>query len=359
MDHSSSVLRSDDAPLPDPDESPSAGASRRRAGGAQPDTDLAMHLDGQPLDHARDPAPPDADARSDAPSDAAAPPSSAAPTDAETGADAETTADTEDPTDQTVGPYPDDSLWPAHGVRALRAQGLGAELTPRSTVDPVPLLPRDRSDAYPMAPGSVDPRTFGVPERVRRPRPMALVLTAIAVVLAFVGASVGYSLLVQQKLYGAQAAFQLTTRPDMSDTAVDLAQQTQLLILTGPSILQPVATQTGVSLSTLQDEVSAGILGRSNVMQITVADPDQQQAVRIAAAVADRYQRVTPKTTAAVQTVPVTVSPLTAARALGQLQPQPMRALAVGVLVGLLAAAIVVVVLCRPWSVRRPAPYWT
>jgi capsular polysaccharide biosynthesis protein len=99
--------------------------------------------------------------------------------------------------------------------------------------------------------------------------------------------------------------------------------------------------------------------GRSNVMQITVADPDQDRAVTIARTVAGTFPKFAPKPPGN-QPPAVTAGLLTPARALDQpLQPRPTRALAVGMLVGLLAAAIVVVLLWRPWTVRRPAPYWT
>jgi non-specific protein-tyrosine kinase len=160
-------------------------------------------------------------------------------------------------------------------------------------------------------------------------------------------------------VYGAQAAFILTPRPDLSDTAVDQALQTQMLIVTSPKVLQPVADRTGVPVPVLEDEVAAGIQGRSTVLQITVLDPDQQRALAIARAAAEAYGSANPKPSGS-QAPPITTSALTAAHALDQpVQPQPTRALAVGILVGLLAAGIVVVLLWRPWSLRRPAPYWT
>jgi non-specific protein-tyrosine kinase len=99
--------------------------------------------------------------------------------------------------------------------------------------------------------------------------------------------------------------------------------------------------------------------GRSTLMRITVTHPDQNRAVAIARAVGDAYAQANPKPTAS-QPAAITVSQLTAARALDQpVEPQPTRALAVGILVGMLAAALVVVVLWRPWGARRPAPFWT
>jgi hypothetical protein len=171
MDHSPSVLRSDDAPLADPDESPRSGeVSQGVADGTEGDADIATHLDGQP----RDDAASDGGALRDAEPASRTPAAPLAAPDADTRPDAETAAEAEDPTDLTVGPYPDDSLWPADGVRAIRANGLGAELTPRSAVDPYSLLARDPSAGYPVAASPVDPRTLGVPERARPPRPMAL-----------------------------------------------------------------------------------------------------------------------------------------------------------------------------------------
>jgi capsular polysaccharide biosynthesis protein len=187
-----------------------------------------------------------------------------------------------------------------------------------------------------------------------------LVLVGVLVVLAFSSSALAYSLLAQERLYGAQVEYVLTPRADLSDTAVDRLSQTQLLIVTSPSVLQPVAAQLGTSLPALQGEVSAEMEGRSNIMRIIATDPDPQRALTVAGTVANEYEAVTHAQAARVAgTAPVTASLLTQARVMDQpVQPRPLRAVATGALLGLVVAALMVVALWRPGSWPRQRPEW-
>lgn len=195
----------------------------------------------------------------------------------------------------------------------------------------------------------------------RRPGPVTLVLVAVGVVLLCVGTAYVVGARLQPTLYGAQATFLLTPQPELSDTAVDHLTETQLLVVTSSQVLQPVASHSHVPLATLEREVSADMDGHSYVLVITVADGDQQRAVSLADGVARQYAVVAPTLTgASPQTRPVDVKVLTSAAALdGPLEPRPLRTLAAGLLVGILAALVVVVVLRRPWRTARQQPYWT
>jgi capsular polysaccharide biosynthesis protein len=123
---------------------------------------------------------------------------------------------------------------------------------------------------------------------------------------------------------------------------------TQTLVVDSPSVLQPVATRTAIPLDRLQRSVSATIVGRSNILRISVADRDRDRAVTVAQLVVAEYVRVAAGFGGA-DTAPLRMSVLTPARQLDHLvQPQPWRALASGTLVGLLAGALVVAVLRRP-----------
>jgi hypothetical protein len=197
--------------------------------------------------------------------------------------------------------------------------------------------------------------------RPRRPRVVTLVLVALAVVLLSVGSAYVYGVRLQPALYGAEATFRLTPRFELSDTAVDRETETQLLIVTSNDVLQPVSVASGVPLPTLQKEVSADMAGRSNVLVITVADRDRQRAITLADLVARQYAKVGPPLGGAVvASRPVEVTALTAATGIDDpLEPRPVRTVAAGLLVGILAALLVVVLLRRPWRDGRQHPYWT
>jgi capsular polysaccharide biosynthesis protein len=195
----------------------------------------------------------------------------------------------------------------------------------------------------------------------RRPRAVTIVLVALALVLLSVGSAYVYGVRLQPPLYGAQATFLLTPQPELSDTAVDHQTETQLLVVTSSQVLAPVASSSGVPLATLQREVSADMDGRSYVLVITVADGDRQRAVSLADRVARQYAAVVPTLTgASAATRPVQVKALTSAAGIAEpLEPRPVRTLAAGLLVGILAAVVAVVLLRRPWRTGRQQPYWT
>jgi uncharacterized protein involved in exopolysaccharide biosynthesis len=202
-------------------------------------------------------------------------------------------------------------------------------------------------------------------EARRRPRrwrsPLAMAFLAALIVALSGGGALGYSLL-QPAVYGAESEFVLTPRPELSDAAVDRAMLTHTMLVTGPSVLEPVATQSGIPLGQLQQTVTAEISGRSNILRITTEDRDPSRAVTVTRLVAAEYQRAAAAIPAADPDGPPAIRPalLTAARELGEpVSPRPMRALAAGVLVGVFAAALVLVLVWRPWRLLRPSPYWT
>jgi capsular polysaccharide biosynthesis protein len=189
---------------------------------------------------------------------------------------------------------------------------------------------------------------------------------AILVVVGFTVASVGYSLL-QPTVHGAQTEFILTPRPTLSDVMVDRAMVTQTMILTSDSVLGPVAAQTGIPVNRLRDRVSADIVGRSDVLRVTVGDRSQARALQLVQLIGAQYLEAT--NTAAPPATdtptkddgpPITLSILTPASPLDRpLQPQPLRALAAGLLLGLLAAAAAATVVVRPRLLASPSPHWT
>jgi uncharacterized protein involved in exopolysaccharide biosynthesis len=211
------------------------------------------------------------------------------------------------------------------------------------------------------------------PRRYRRVW-AAAVLGALTVAL-FCGAAVGYSLL-QPTVYGAQADILLTAQPQLSDAAVDRAMVTQTMVVTSDPVLEPVASQAGMPLPRLRDEVSVEIVGRSNVLRITVGDGDRARAVRLVELITAAYLRAPGSAPAPAVPLPapggsaapnpatgdvgplIVPSVLVPAAPLDEpLQPRPLRALAAGAILGLLVAAGVVALVLRPRAALRPAPH--
>ncbi|NJC71280.1 hypothetical protein HC031_16390 [Planosporangium thailandense] len=203
-------------------------------------------------------------------------------------------------------------------------------------------------------------------ERRSGGRAWKAVVLAILMVVGFTGASVGYSLL-QPTVHGAQTEFVLTPRNTLSDAMVDRAMVTQTMILKSVSVLGPVAAQTGIPVGRLRDRVSADIVGRSDVLRLTVGDRSQTRAVQLVQLISAEFLKASnaatrPATDTPLRddTPPITLSILTPASPLDRpLQPQPVRALAAGLLIGLLAAAVAATVVMRPRLLASPSQHWT
>ena len=234
----------------------------------------------------------------------------------------------------------------------------GQDTMPVTGVPPQHRETPDERDAE-ESPGGADTGPAG---RSRRRVWLATALAGL-VVAVFAGAAVGYSLL-QPKVYGAQAEFILTARPELSDAAVDRAMVTQAMIVTSDPVLGPVAAQVGISLPDLRGEISADIVGRSDVLRLTVGDRDQARAVRLVQLITDEYLRTStraPTTGTGTDDRAPLIMPtmLSAASPLqSPLQPRPMRALAAGLILGLLVATAAVVLVLRPRMFTLPAPRW-
>jgi uncharacterized protein involved in exopolysaccharide biosynthesis len=116
------------------------------------------------------------------------------------------------------------------------------------------------------------------------------VLGLLAAVLIVVPAGAAYLLsALRTPVYGAQVDFLI--RPASASVPLgDSDLQTQKVLLTTWAILQPAATAQGVSLARLQDAVSTDIVGGSQVLRLTVADPRPATAEKLAAAIVASYE---------------------------------------------------------------------
>jgi capsular polysaccharide biosynthesis protein len=174
----------------------------------------------------------------------------------------------------------------------------------------------------------------------------ALVLLACALVPAVLSA-------FQAPVYGAQVEFLLRPRPDVSDTAVERAMLTEEVVLTSPAVLGAVADEAGIPLESLREDTTTSMVGRSNVLRLTVADGDQDRALALVRAIEERYADLHAGDPAVDPSAPdaptITYTVLTPARPLDDpLAPRPLQALAAGTLVGIVVAAGAALILLRP-----------
>jgi uncharacterized protein involved in exopolysaccharide biosynthesis len=199
-------------------------------------------------------------------------------------------------------------------------------------------------------------------------RALTPTLLALAVVAVFAGAAVGYSLL-QPRVYGAQVDFIVTPRAEFSDAAADRALLTQLLIIESDPVLRPVADRTGIPLDDLRGRISAEMLGRSAILRLVVSDRDGDRAAELARLVTAEFLRRAASAApvggpvddgSGVDEPPPTRTEVLAPATPLQdpLRPKPLRALAAGVLLGSLAAAVLLIVLLRPRRWPRQPPRW-
>jgi uncharacterized protein involved in exopolysaccharide biosynthesis len=217
------------------------------------------------------------------------------------------------------------------------------------------------------APSAALPKNGQQAGRRRRRSVGKAIMLGFLILVGFAGTAVGYSLL-QPTIHGARAELILTPRPELSDTSLDREMVTQTMVMQSDLVLAPVAAQAGIPLNRLRSRVSAEIIGRSNILRLTVGDRDRARAVHLTQLISTEYLRIStapagaatvPPAAAVDRTRPVTPSVLTAAAPLaGPLQPQPLRALAAGTLLGLLAAAAAVSLMMRSRFAAQPSPRW-
>jgi uncharacterized protein involved in exopolysaccharide biosynthesis len=120
-------------------------------------------------------------------------------------------------------------------------------------------------------------------------------------VIVVMGAAAGLAItMVQTKLYAADATVQYkVSQQDASDNLrVDRAMTTQTLLITGRSVIGPVAQANGVDPDDLAKHTSATILQGadsgsgdtgSSIIQIQVLNADPSTGVKLANALAQQY----------------------------------------------------------------------
>jgi capsular polysaccharide biosynthesis protein len=223
---------------------------------------------------------------------------------------------------------------------------------------------------------------------------LAIVTAALVSALAVVT--------TKPKVYGARADLLYVSSPSAPLDARDRMIATQRDLITSRAVLAPVAAHSGIPLDKLEKAVSVDVGVRNDLMHVTLGDRNQARAERLARAVTTRYLALARRLTSAADAegprLEGEIAQLTArarralpaerdviaervaaledrAVALGAasseaskpmllapayrlehpLSPKPLRAAALGLIVGLMLAAVAAVALVRPAG-GRPAP---
>ena len=127
-------------------------------------------------------------------------------------------------------------------------------------------------------------------------------LGLIWLVIVVLGAAAGLAFtLLQTKLYAAQlpVRYDVSVQEASNNLRTDREMTTQTLLMIGRSVLGPVAQANGIDPNQLAKYTSANIgAGNapggagSNIIMITVLDPDPDVGVRLANAIGQQYLKV-------------------------------------------------------------------
>lgn len=132
-------------------------------------------------------------------------------------------------------------------------------------------------------------------------------------------------------IYGAQA--ELILRPQQSGDMAEKYLNTQPVVATSHTVLQPVSTSLGIPTEAIEKNLSIDFPRGSTVMQFQYSDADQSVAVKALGAILDQYLSIL----AQVELVDGSTHQLLAPPFLldRPVRPRPMQAAAIGGAIGL------------------------
>ena len=125
----------------------------------------------------------------------------------------------------------------------------------------------------------------------RTPRAIQSILLVQLWLLIVVGAALSAYLYSdrRQEIFGGRAEILYEGREIASATDAERQIATQRALLDSASTLGPIAERFGLALDDLDEHVSVESVGDSNVLRLTVGDPDPELAVAVTQAVAESY----------------------------------------------------------------------
>lgn len=126
---------------------------------------------------------------------------------------------------------------------------------------------------------------------IQTPRAVRSILLAQLCVLIVVGAAIAAYVYSdgRQEVFGGRAEILYVGREILSATEAERQLATQRALLDSASTLAPVARRFGLALDDLDDQVSVETVGDSNVLRLTVGNPEPELVVAITQAVSESY----------------------------------------------------------------------
>ena len=157
-------------------------------------------------------------------------------------------------------------------------------------------------------------------------------IAVLLIVPIVVGGAVAFAASsLSTRIYGAQA--ELILRPQQSGDMAEKYLNTQPVVATGHTVLQPVSTSLGIPTEAIEKNLSIDFPRGSTVMQFQYSDADQSVAVNVLGAILDQYLSIL----AQMELVDGSTHQLLAPPFLldRPVRPRPIQAAAIGAAIGL------------------------
>ena len=124
-----------------------------------------------------------------------------------------------------------------------------------------------------------------------RQREWLVKVAALAATLIVVSTATAYGIAaVSDTVYGARTDLIYSLDEGVqSQTQADRVLSTQMVVLRSRAVLEPVAEQFGLNADELEDATDVELLDDSQVIRVTVADADPEQALAMAESFGERY----------------------------------------------------------------------
>ena len=138
-----------------------------------------------------------------------------------------------------------------------------------------------------------DPRTEGLVRRDFPPAPRPVnIVTIVVMVALIVSATAAAAYFFSSRgepIYGAQTKILYQSSASGGDLESELASQG--FVFTSRNLLAPIASRNGIPVEALEEKIKVIVEGQSQVLTLTVADPDRETARRLGEAVSRGYVR--------------------------------------------------------------------
>jgi len=190
------------------------------------------------------------------------------------------------------------------------------------------------------------------PSQSNRRRAWQFVILLILPVLT--AALAAYAVASQaQRIYAGRSEIVLDLRNLGWDTSERILG-TQLAVAESRAVLAPVAEKLAVPVSDLERRLSAELIRNSSIVRLQYEDPNPSRALDITIAITERYVSVLQGLLSLQGDIRLQV--LTAPFLLEEpVSPKPLRAAAVGGVVGMALAMIGIILWVQPWRTNHHA----